>query len=97
MSTLHLLVLMLLLNSVCTHASSSLQQEVADGDRRALLAVKLELSDPMGWLRCLPVDRRDMQPPAPRQGGVGGHVIETALRHDLSGDRQPHVPAGAQP
>ena len=51
MSTLHLLVLMLLLHSVCTHASSSLQQlEVADGDRRALLAVKLELSDPMGWL-----------------------------------------------
>uniref|UniRef100_K3YND1 Protein kinase domain-containing protein n=1 Tax=Setaria italica TaxID=4555 RepID=K3YND1_SETIT len=50
MSTLHVLVLVLLLHSMCSHASSSLEQQVADGDRRALLAIKLELSDPMGWL-----------------------------------------------
>ncbi|KAL6658368.1 hypothetical protein ACP70R_003954 [Stipagrostis hirtigluma subsp. patula] len=49
MSTLHALVVMLLLHSMCRHASSSSEQEVS-GDRRALLAIKLELSDPMGWL-----------------------------------------------
>jgi hypothetical protein len=44
----HSLTLMLLLHCICRHASSS-EQEVS-GDRRALLAIKLELSDPVGWL-----------------------------------------------
>jgi Leucine-rich repeat (LRR) protein len=48
MGTLHALVLMLLLHCICRHASFS-EQEVS-GDRRALLAIKLELSDPVGWL-----------------------------------------------
>jgi len=41
---------MLLLHSMCRHASSSSLEQEEAGDRGALLAIKLELSDPVGWL-----------------------------------------------
>jgi hypothetical protein len=102
MSTLHALVLMLLphvqpcifiLGAECGWRSKS-----PDGDQAGALRTRglAELVE-QHKLRCLPVDWRDMQPPAPSQSGVAGYDMETAVGRHLSGDLQPHAPSEAEP